>query len=159
MRIRPTTTRLIIVHSKYWANRADAYLQRKFYHSHTNIYSVPATWNQWLFLHWYNLILSHQGIWKPLTLQWFPIEDTDTLHKFESFKLEKMGCPKHMVTYGYQFRCLHWRIWHIIHIDILSEYTEALSGLYACLLFFSLLLFSLWLYQLLLYWHLVSYRL
>ena len=68
-----TTTRLRVVWSIDSAYRDDSYPQRQFYHSHTNIYSVSATWNQWFYLHWSDLILSYQHIWKPLTLQWCPI--------------------------------------------------------------------------------------
>ena len=126
--IKPTTTQLRVVRSNDWPNWADAYLQLHFYHSHTNIYSDPATWNQWFYLHWSNLILSYQHIWKTFTLQWCPIEDTDPLHQFLAFNLLNKGCPKHMVTYGYQCRCLHWSIWHIIHIYMVRECTEELSA-------------------------------
>ena len=109
---------LILVRSIDWANRADAYLLHQIYHSHTNIYSVPATWNQWFCSHLSNIILIYQHIWKPLTLQWCPIENTNPLHLFVAANLEKKGFLKKMVTYGYQCRCLHWSIWHIIHKDI-----------------------------------------
>ena len=88
---RPKTTRLIVMRSADWSNRADAYHQQKFYHSDTNIYSVPATWNQWFCLHWSNLILIYQHIWKLLTLKCFLIEDTDNLHQFVASNLEKKG--------------------------------------------------------------------
>ena len=121
----------------------DTYLQQKFYHSHTNIYSLPTTWNQWFCLHWYNLILSYQHIWKPLTLQWCPIEDTDTLHQCLESKLEKKGCPKHMVIYGYQCSCLHWRIWHIIHIDMM---TDSLNHYQTCILVYYLFRYYYFIY-------------
>ena len=89
-----TTTRLRVVRSTDWDNRAHAHLYIKFYHSYTNIYSFLETWNQWLFLHWYNLIWSYQHIWKPLTLQWCTIGWYWTSSSICGIQPLKKGVPK-----------------------------------------------------------------
>ena len=155
---KTTTTSLRVVRSTDWPDWANVYILHQLYHSSNNIHSDPAIWDQLFYLHWSNLILSYQHICKPLTLQWRPIEDTDPLRQSLAYNLEKKGGPKHTVTYGYQCRYLHWRIWQIIRIHMVRECTEALSDPYSCLLFISILLFHLWLYQLSLYWHVVLYR-
>ena len=128
LHIEPTIITLTILLYIHWPNWDYTYLHRHLINHKATVYLKI---KPIIVFSLVNLIVSYQNTWKPLTLQCCPIEDNDPLHQFVTSNLEKNGCPKHIVTYICQCRCLHLRIWHILHIDILRECTEALASPYS----------------------------